>query len=68
VDRRHRVAEGQCGKLFAMGVEERMAGDHEPARSQLDQSREDRIEVALGAGIEDMEVQPQGMSRSLRVA
>jgi hypothetical protein len=44
-----------------------MAGDHEPARSQLDQSREDRIEVALGAGIEDMEVQPQGMSRSLRV-
>jgi len=45
-----------------------MAGDHEPARSQLNHVYEDSIEVTFGAGIEDMEVQPQGMSRSLRVA
>ena len=41
--------------------------DHEPARSQLDQLCEDFIEVTFGAGIQDMELQPEGTSRCLHL-
>ena len=54
VDRWHRVAERQRGELFAPAREERIAANHEPARSQLDQLCEDPIEVTFGAGIQDM--------------
>ena len=36
IDRRHRVAYGQSGKLLAPRVEERIAADHEPACMQFD--------------------------------
>ena len=65
VDRRHRVAERQRGELFAPAREECIGADHEPARSQLDQLCEDSIEVTFGAGIQDMELQPEGTSRCL---
>ena len=31
-DRGHRVVDRQCGELFDMAGEERIAADHEPAR------------------------------------
>jgi phage terminase large subunit GpA-like protein len=67
-DRRHGVADCECGELFAPGIEERTATDDEPACPQFDQVCEHRIEVALGGGIQDMEVQPEGMSCRLRGA
>ena len=66
MDRRHRVAERQSASCSLRLEEKQGRADHEPAGS-LDQSREDRIEVAFGAGVEDMEVQPEGMSRRLQV-
>jgi hypothetical protein len=64
-DRRHGVADGQCGELFAPANEEWIAANHEPARSQFDQLCEDPIEVTVGAGIQDVELQAEGTSRCL---
>ena len=44
------------GELFAAGGEKRMGADDEPACSQSDQVCEHRIEVALSAGVQDMEL------------
>jgi hypothetical protein len=60
-DRRQRVAERQCGKLFMLGMEEEIRHDHERASSQLDQGCEDRVEIAIGARIQDMELQPESV-------
>ena len=68
VDRRHRVANRQRGELFAPADEECIGADHERAGSQLDQGCEDRIEVAFGAGMQDMELQPEGAGRRLQVS
>ena len=62
------MAERQCGELFAPADEEWIGADHEPAGSQLDQGCEDRIEVAFGAGMQDMELQPEGAGRRLQVS
>jgi hypothetical protein len=35
MDRGQRVAERQCAELFAAGIEENIAADHERAGSQL---------------------------------
>jgi hypothetical protein len=66
-DRGHRVAERQCGELLAPAIKERIASDHEPARSQLDQLCEGYIKVTLCAGIQDMEFQPEGVGRRQRL-
>jgi hypothetical protein len=50
VDRRHRMAERQCGELFAPGGENRTGADHEPACPQLDQLCKDCIQRCLGRG------------------
>ena len=68
IDRRHRVADGQCGELFASGCEKRLGPDHEPARAQLDHLCEDRIEVALTAGAQDVEFQPEAAGSRLQGA
>ena len=47
VDRRHRVADGERGKLFALAVEEWIAADHEPAGPQSAKRCKDCIEIAL---------------------
>jgi hypothetical protein len=67
-DRRYCVTECQCAELFAPANEECVGGDHEAACPQLDQSCEDRIEVALGAGIQDVELQAEGMGRRLHAS
>ena len=66
VDRGHRVAERQCGELLAPADEECIGADHEPAGPQLGQGCKDRIEVAFGAGMQDMELQPEGAGRRLQ--
>ena len=58
----------QCGELFAPAVEEWIAADHEPACPQLGQGCEDGIEVALGARMQDMELQPERARRRLQVS
>ena len=57
----------QCGELFKPATEECIGPNHEAARSQLDQVCEGCIEVTFGARIQDMEFQPKGTGRRLRV-
>src|SRR5262249_11336331 len=68
MDRGHRVAERQCGELFASGREECTGADDERAWSELGQGCKDRIKIALGARRQDMELQPQAAGRRLQVA
>src|SRR4029453_5051979 len=58
VHRGNRVAQGQCGELLAPAIEKWITADHERAGSQSGQGCEDRIEVALGARMQDMELKP----------
>src|SRR5262249_24769003 len=67
-DRRYRVSDRQCGELLALGNEESIGADHEPACPQLEQGCEDRIEVALGARVQDMKLQPEGARRRLQIS
>jgi len=62
------VAECHSGKLFLSGGEKRIGADYEPAGSQFNHLCKDSIEVTFGAGIQDVEVQPEGLSRRLRGA
>jgi hypothetical protein len=43
IDRRNRVTDSQCGKLFAVSKEESIGHDDEPTCPQLDQGCKDRI-------------------------
>ena len=62
------MAKRQGRELFSPHGEEQIDGDHERACPQLDQSCKSRIEVAFGAGVQNMELQPEGAGRSLHVA
>src|ERR1017187_8208250 len=53
------------GQLLALGSEEYIGADHERICSQLDQGCKDRIEIAIGARLQNMELQPQGAGRRL---
>ena len=68
IDRRHRVAYGQSGKLLAPRVEERIAADHEPACMEFDKVGKDRIEVAIGARVQDVELDPELVGRRLKLS
>ena len=61
------MAQGEGGKLFALAREQSFAADHEPARTQLAQCFEDRIEVTGGARVQDMELQSERARRRLQV-
>ena len=65
-DRRHRVSERQRAELFALAVEECVGDDHECAGPSLDQSCESVVDVALGACVEDIQLQPEGAGRRLQ--
>ena len=62
------MAKGQCGELLAPAIEEWITADYERAGSQSGQGCEDRIEVALGARMQDMKLQPEGAGRRLQVS
>jgi hypothetical protein len=56
VDRGHGVTNRQCRELFQPATEEWIGADHERASLQLDQGCENRVEVAISARIQDMEL------------
>ena len=63
------MAGGQRGELFACRlVKNGSAPITSAACSQLDQSCEDRIEIAFAARVQDMELQPEGAGRRLHVS
>src|SRR5262245_55087826 len=59
VDRGHRMADRQCGQLFAAGNEQLIGHDHEPTGSQFDQGCECNLDLAFAACMEDMKLQPE---------
>src|SRR5262249_17914406 len=65
-DRRHRVPERQCSELFAPAHEESVAGDHEPAYLPLDESCEDRGEIAFDPRMHNMGLPPKNAGRRLQ--
>jgi hypothetical protein len=62
-DRWHRMADRQ---LFGLGIEEYIAANHQCANSLLGQGCKDRLEVAFGAYMQDMELHPEGAGRRLQ--
>jgi hypothetical protein len=62
------VAERECREPFASTKEERIGADQERTRPQLDQSSEDRSQVAFSARLQHMELRararplPAGLS------
>src|SRR6516162_5112474 len=58
----------QRGELFEVAIEKCILADHEPSCPQMDQVCENRIEIALRAGVEDMEGEPERMGRGQRLA
>ena len=56
--RRHRVPDRQRRELCAERIEEDVGHDQQPAGPQLAKDRERRIEIASGAGVRDVELQP----------
>src|SRR4029078_9318233 len=60
------MAHRPLAKLFAPAIEEWLTADHKPACSQLDQACKERIKVTLGAGMQDMELQSEGVRRRLQ--
>ena len=53
VDRRHRVADSQGGKLFTVRAEQGIGGDHESGRPQLGQGCKRGIEVSFSPGVQE---------------
>src|SRR5262245_536749 len=64
-NRGDRVAERQCGEPLAPGREELMGADHESTCPHLDQRCKGRIEVALGASLQDMKLKRESAGRDL---
>src|SRR5215471_32560 len=67
-DRRQSVAERQSGELFEPRNEECIFTNHKRAGPQLGQGCEHWIEIAFGAGVQYMELHPEGASRRLQVS
>ena len=60
------VADGKRGQLFASAGEERIAANHKSASLQLDQLREDYLEVTFSAGIQYTKLKPKSTSSCLQ--
>jgi hypothetical protein len=57
-----------CSELFAHASEECIGTYHQSARSLLEQGRENDVEVAFAAGMQDMELKPKDDSGCLQVS
>src|SRR5712691_2530129 len=66
--RAHSVVDRQCGELLGPAIEDCIGADHERAGSQLGQGCEDRIEIAFGAGMQDMQLHSEDAGRRLQVS
>jgi hypothetical protein len=60
--------ERQCGEPLALGTEDCLGADHESICPQLDQGCKGRIEVALGARLQDMKRKPESAGRGLHAS
>src|SRR5262249_45182923 len=67
-DRGNRVADRQRGELFASDCEECTGANDQRVGSYLAQGCKRRIEIAFGAGMQRLELEPEGASRRLQVA
>jgi hypothetical protein len=67
-DRGYSVVDRQCGELLGPAVEDCIGADHERAGSQLGQGCEDRIEIAFGVGMQDMQLHSEDAGRRLQVS
>ena len=55
----------QLGELLATAGEKYIGADHECACPQLGRGCKDRIEIAVAARVQDMELQPEGVGSCL---
>jgi hypothetical protein len=62
------MAQCQCRKQLGPTIEKGITADHECAGSQLGQGREDCIEIAFSARMQDMELQPKSTGRPLQAS
>ena len=62
------MAKRQCAELSASAGEECIGADHQRAAAHLDQSCKGRFEVALGTGMQNMELQPKSADCNQRVS
>ena len=53
------MADRQCGEFFAAASKEHVADGHQPVCPQLVQRRKSRVEIAFGAGLQDMNLQAE---------
>src|SRR5215831_3654518 len=68
IDRRNGIARCSLHELVAPAIEEWLGGDEERAGTQFDQGGESGVDLAFGAGSQDMELQPLRAHRFLHVS
>ena len=56
---RHGIADRQCGEFFAAASKEHVANGHQSVCPQFVQRREGLVEIAFGAGLQDMNLQAE---------
>ena len=66
-DRRHRVADSQCGELFLVGDKNPAAADYEPSRPHLDHVCEGGFELTFAAGIQYTQLHSEIARRFLHI-
>jgi hypothetical protein len=64
----HGVAKCQCAELLSAAIEEYVGGDRQRPGAQLNRARKDRVEFALGARMEDMQLKPKSGRSNLRLS
>src|SRR5262249_55139867 len=67
-DRRHCVANRECGELLASADQERIGPNNKPAGSQFMQGRKGRVDFAFSAGMDNMEFKSELARRDLRLS
>jgi hypothetical protein len=69
MDRRHPITERQCGELFKMAAEEGIGRDGKsPPARLLRQACKHHVEFALGARVQDLQVDAEKACCRLRVS
>src|SRR5262245_17814284 len=59
VDRRNPIADRQCRKLLGLRIEKYVVADDQRTGLEFGRFGKDRVEIAFGAGIQDMEIETE---------